>query len=655
MTAALETNHDDLMDLASRWSYDGSIEDWEWIPVNGTTFSVLDAVHDPVTGLDAFTFQNTDTLEVTVAFQGTQGRTDAMMDAALLLPGVPAQYEAAEAYVRRMQAKYGAVGSVCGNSLGGGLAAYVAALNPRMLAVTVNPAPVPAGMAGRPAPNVYNYISEADVLNRAMASANLGDRVLGHKVPFNGTRIAFDFLGKNHVGSDRKEGPYDASMAVPFSLFHANRVLSGGTYGPLVDITVDNLQLMVGGLQRQREDLLTVLAADLVGIEEELRGYAATLPARDDAVRRALRDLVEGEYASVRRAVGQLGDEIERVLRSPLVSFPSPPGPLRLAWLPVRTAALAAANELAGAVQQLQDFAAGDEADSVWRTWRALFLDQSEIMTEVLAAQSVTLQSDLGLVDTKWGRFQESADAVAEAVAQADEQAAAAIAARSSAPDAVPARVEPWPPGAVEPLQEDIVKHFDQTVAEVRAEVVGEVLAKLAASLAGALTTPVKLAPVLIVTMEAAEEILRVAQIALRAVALSAALSPVAIVTGKTDDLIRFQQRVRDLYADLRASSDEWQHAISEVSRTLDRLPEAVLSLEDYFRHTFFSDAQIETAYNAFLKCRNLVERSATAFGEVEHQLDEHSAAAIDALAEKAGNLRQDLATVSETLTEMVF
>ncbi len=655
MTAALETNHDDLMDLASRWSYDGSIEDWEWIPVNGTKFSVLDAVHDPVTGLDAFTFQNTNTLEVTVAFQGTQGRTDAMMDAALLLPGVPAQYGAAEAYVRRMQAKYGAVGSVCGNSLGGGLAAYVAALNPPMLAVTVNPAPVPAGMAGRPAPNVYNYISDADVLNRAMASANLGDRVLGHKVPFNGTRITFKFLGENHVGGSRTEGPYDASMAVPFSLFHANRVLSGGTYGPLVDITVDNLQLMVGGLQRQREDLLTVLAADLVGIEDELRGYAATLSARDDAVRRALRDLVEAKYAPVRRAIGQLGDQIERVLRSPLVSFPSPPGALRLAWGPVRTAALAAADELAGVVQQLEDFAAGDAADSAWRTWRALFLDQSEILTEVLAEQSVTLQADLGLVDAKWVRFQESVGAVADAVAQADEQAAAAIASRSSAPDAVPAGVGPWPPGAVEPLQEDMVKQFHQTVAEVRAEVVGEVLARLGASLADALTSPVKLAPGLIVTIEAIEETLRLAQGALRAAALSAALSPVAVVTGKSDDLIRFQQRVRDLYADFRASSDEWQHAIAEVSRTLDRLPDAVLTLEDYLQRTFFSDAQIEVAYNAFLKCRNLVERSATAFGEAEYQLDEHSAAAIDALADRAGNLGQDLAIVSETLTEMVF
>ncbi len=655
MKSVSSISHDDLMDIASRFSYDNLLDPGELIVVNGVEFEIVRVKQDLRTGLDAFVLRTKGVHGLVVAFQGTQGATDVRMDAGLLLPGVPAQYASALEYVREVERDIGPVGSVCGNSLGGGLAAYVAALNPQMLAVTVNPAPVPAGMAGRPAPNVYNYISEADVLNRAMASANLGDRVLGHKVPFNGTRITFKFLGENHVGGSGMEGPYDASMAVPFSLFHANRVLSGGTYGPLVDITVDNLQLMVGGLQRQREDLLTVLAADLVGIEVELRAYAATLSARDDAVRRALRDLVETKYAPVRRAIGQLGEQIERVLRSPLISFPSPPGPLQLAWVPVRAAALAAADELAVAVQQLEDFAAGDAADSAWRTWCALFLDESETLTAVLAEQSVTLQGDLGLVDAKWVRFQESAGAVADAVAQADEQAAAAIASRSSAPDAVPTRVEPWPPGAVEPLQEDMVKQFHQTVADLRAEVVGEVLAKLGASLADALTTPVKLAPGLIVTMEAIEEILRVAQGALRVAALSAAVSPVAVITGKSDDLIRFQRRVRDLYADLRASSDEWQYTIAEVSRSLDRLPDAVLTLEDYFQQTFFSDAQIEIAYNAFLKCRNLVERSATAFGEAQYQLDEHSAAAVDALADRAGNLRQDLSTVSETLTEMVF
>lgn len=62
----------------------------------------------------------------------------------------------------------------------------------------------------------------------------------------------------------------------------------------------------------------------------------------------------------------------------------------------------------------------------------------------------------------------------------------------------------------------------------------------------------------------------------------------------------------------------------------------------------------IEQAYDSFLKCRNLVGRSQIAFAEVEYQLGDHDARMIDALADNAADLRTDLATTSDTLTEMV-
>ncbi|HEY0238883.1 MAG TPA: hypothetical protein VGC37_09565, partial [Friedmanniella sp.] len=507
------------------------------------------------------------------------------------------------------------------------------------------------------APNVHNYISRADVLHRMVVAGGLQDRIIGNQIAFDGTSMGWSFLGANHVGSDRGKPdttPYDGSMAVPFSLFHADRVVSAGRYGALVDITVDNLLLMVDGLQLQRDELLAVLGVELVGVEGELRAYAAELSAREEAVRQALMEVVEERYAPVRRAVEELGDQVERVLRSPLVTFPSPPGPLRLVWRPVQQAASAAVDDLIGAVQEIGDFAARAAADAAWQAWRRVFVDESAAVAEVLAEQSVVLQGDLRLVDAKWARFAETAGVIADAVAQADEAAAAAIASRSCAPDAVPVTIGPWPLRAVAPLEEDAVKQFHQTTVDERQRVAGDLVAKVGAALAAAMLPVRELIARLLLALEAAEGGLGLAQGALRTAAKVAAFTPAALLTGTSDDLDRFQQRVGELYADLRAASDEWQDAISRIGAALDRVPEAVLMLQDYLEQSFFSDAQLETAYDAFLKCRNLVERSETAFGEAGFQLEEHSASAVDALADRAGNLERDLATVAESLTEMV-
>ena len=49
------------------------------------------------------------------------------------------------------------------------------------------------------------------------------------------------------------------------------------------------------------------------------------------------------------------------------------------------------------------------------------------------------------------------------------------------------------------------------------------------------------------------------------------------------------------------------------------------------------------------------MSRSELAFGEVIHQLDDHDAAAVDALAERARGLGADLGTVHETLRAIVL
>lgn len=173
MSVRPDSSDDDLMDLLSRYGYPADLEAGDRLLVNGKCFVLEDIVSDPATGLDAFTFRNTNTDELTVSFQGSVDGKDFLADATLVTSLTPAQYGAAEKYLKHVEQKNGrAVGSVCGNSLGGGLAAYIAVRYPRIRAVTLNPAPVPERYVGVAAPNVRNYISATDPLYRALVAGS---------------------------------------------------------------------------------------------------------------------------------------------------------------------------------------------------------------------------------------------------------------------------------------------------------------------------------------------------------------------------------------------------------------------------------------------------------------------------------------------------
>lgn len=62
----------------------------------------------------------------------------------------------------------------------------------------------------------------------------------------------------------------------------------------------------------------------------------------------------------------------------------------------------------------------------------------------------------------------------------------------------------------------------------------------------------------------------------------------------------------------------------------------------------------IEEAYDALLKCRNLVDRSRTAFGEIEHHLADHEARSVDEIAENSRDLGADLSTTARSLARML-
>lgn len=656
MTSRPSTTDDDLMDLASRTSYLEVERMRLGIDVNGVRFTLVDLIQDLDTGLDAFTFRNRSTGELTVGFQGTAGLVDGLTDAQLVTALTPAQYRAAEAYVLGVESDLGRpVSSVCGNSLGGGLAAYVAGRHPRIRAVTVNPAPVPAELAGMAAPQVRNYITETDVLHRLVVAGGLADRIIGEQITVRGTSFHLSYLVANHIGSDRDDGVYDASMAVPFSLFHPGTVIGSRGYGAKVDLDLDALAAVVRGLHRQREDLLAVLDGELVGMQRELRAYGAAVDERADRARGELADLAETVYAPVRRTVGDVADGLCSWLVSVEVHVPFLP-----AWTRQRPLAGLGVvlSQATGVAQQVGDLAVRTVADGAWRAYETAFVEESRMLTDALGRQARVVCTDLGLVDRKWVVLARSTRLAALAVQRTDAAVAAAIAARTCAPDAVEVAVPAWPGGRVDALAEDAVKQVVQTVVDVRQIAVGELVTGLARALAEEVSDDLSGACVTLgALLQAVRASLASAVVAARAAVHALGTGAPGTVTGVLglrDDLERFRDAVVQLERDFGARADEWQDHLWRVQRTVERLPDAVQDLRVYLDSTFFSDAMIEDVYDGLLRCRNLVDRSATAFGEVEHQLADHEARLIDALAGNAADLRRDLVTTRSSLTEMV-
>ena len=665
------TSHDDLMDLASRWSYDTGLRrpgqplgSPVWIEVNGKSFEVVDVVADPVTGLDAFVFRNAATREITVGFQGTADRTDLVQDAMLVPDGlVPPQYHAAAEYIEVVERDWGPVSHVCGNSLGGGLAAYVGLLRPDVLAVTVNPAPVPGpSLDGVRAEvdNVVNYIAPQDPLHRAVVAAGLGGRVVGERIPFPGTSDHVAALITNHVGSDRGDvarDPYDASMAVPFSLVRPDVVVGAGAFGTRVDIDVGNLSLVAGGLDRIRVDLAAVCSAYLVETEDDLRRYGTEIAEREAREHERFVEVGRDATAPVRDLLTEIQLVVEREVGGPLRRLPTPPPPLRPAWAVVG-AVTAAWGEIAGLVRGIADFSSTTLGTAAWAATRGVVSAESLVLTDELADQCGLLAEDHRLVDHKSTAFAAAVRSVGDQVARVDETLAAAIASRRCPPDALPADLPPGPRATVPAREGRFAQSFTQAVVEVRQEVCGRALGMAVEGLVTLLRAGTGVQGDL---LGAALEVLQAAVGGMRrgvdgAVTVLGVSGPgIALrLAGAWDEIDRFRDAVAEVAADVERGIDHAQDVLGDLGRAVGDVPDVVAEFAPELEESFCSDAVIERCYDDLLRCRNVLERSEVAFAEVCFQLGDHDARAIDALADRAAEVHRDLATLAGSVRAMV-
>lgn len=200
------TTDQDLIDLAGDKSYQ-NFAGKDFIQVNGKNYKVLDVINDKNTGLNAITVKNVMTGECTIVYQGTQTTdpntgnfdiADIMTDASL--PGnIPdKQMKQAESYYQKMNKKFG-ISSVTGNSLGGGLANFVAVQHPKVHSATFNPAIIPGIPEGK-YNNITNYLSDLDPLTLGENALSYTNKIPGRTVHVNTSLRSASTMGVNHIG-----------------------------------------------------------------------------------------------------------------------------------------------------------------------------------------------------------------------------------------------------------------------------------------------------------------------------------------------------------------------------------------------------------------------------------------------------------------------
>ena len=212
---------------------------------------------------------NEATGETAVIFAGSVEEADWRVNAENASGKMPDQYENAQTvfinlYEQALSQGYPPPKYVAGNSLGGGLANYVAMQNLYIKSVTINPSIVPEpaidSLFSPFKNNCTNYISENDPLNDLQSAADLSEsRVPGNKIIIKSGVPGFNSIINAHKGKG-KDNNATAQLFIPFNLF-TNDMTSSTDFKltpESIDIFVSNLEyiknnmndLVIGNIQQ---------------------------------------------------------------------------------------------------------------------------------------------------------------------------------------------------------------------------------------------------------------------------------------------------------------------------------------------------------------------------------------------------------------------
>ncbi|EFS04689.1 hypothetical protein NT04LS_0114 [Listeria seeligeri FSL S4-171] len=319
MTTKLKTPDVDLIELSGKWVYKHPNEGRE-LTVNNTIYKVKEGEYNTASGLDYMVVENTQTGELSMVFEGTQGGKDIVTDGTL--PGsIPnTQLKAANEAYKKENKKYG-IKNVSGNSLGGGLANYVASNNEDVRSVTYNPAILPEGDYDKNNPRITNYVSEYDPLTLGERGMGYGDRlpgetyILQNNVPWMQTIIS------NHVGYSEdtihvngKEITIEADAHLPVGVW-SGQVLTGQK-GKKIDMNPENIRILANSLRTRMTEEMNTGQLYLDTAVDEVNKEGGNLDNRTTTLQKSFDDLLrEGEFGEIVTSLAnysELRDQLEK-------------------------------------------------------------------------------------------------------------------------------------------------------------------------------------------------------------------------------------------------------------------------------------------------------------------------------------------------------
>ena len=178
-------------------------------------------------GLDAIVIEKQPSGEKAMIFVGSKQMEDWYTDFQLTNPvDIPQQFTVALNYYQQVCNKYGIQMPVTGNSLGGGLANYVAVHNPGTISVTLNPAMLPKAdekFDEQNANNIRNYIDDGEILHKVQELAQ--GVIPGQIIPIQ-TGVDSPYrMGDLHTG--RHEPGINSASFIPKNLFTGSTLVTG--------------------------------------------------------------------------------------------------------------------------------------------------------------------------------------------------------------------------------------------------------------------------------------------------------------------------------------------------------------------------------------------------------------------------------------------
>ena len=268
-------------------------------------------------GLDAIVIEKQPSGEKAMIFVGSEQMEDWYTDFQLTNPvDVPQQFTAALNYYQQVCNKYGIQMPVTGNSLGGGIANYVAVHNPGTISVTLNPAMLPKAdekFDEQNANNIRNYIDDGEILHKVQELAQ--GVIPGQIIPIQ-TGVDSPYrMGDLHTG--RHESGINSASFIPKNLFTGSTLVTGEN----ININAETLKCFGEEIKREFK-LIDNNCYDLTTNNINLSNTVAEERVkREGTLSESTQDFMYNNFFSILESLDKkLGIDVAKIVAIPTMS-----------------------------------------------------------------------------------------------------------------------------------------------------------------------------------------------------------------------------------------------------------------------------------------------------------------------------------------------